>query len=79
MALTNSELGQRLGCSQSMASRLRAGKRLPGHAQLPRVLDALNVPLAQGVAAYAKGPAAFGRLVRAALREMERSELSPTG
>lgn len=78
MALTNSELGERLGCSHSMASRLRAGKRLPGHASLPRVLQALDIPLDEGVRAYSKGPEAFGRLVRRHLRVIEAEALTHT-
>ena len=68
LKMTNRELGERLGCSDSMASRIRSGSRAPGARSLPAVLKTLDVDAETGLAAYAKGPEAFGALLRKQMR-----------
>lgn len=46
-----------------MASRLRAGKRLPGTATLTAIHEEFHIPYEELMAAHAAGPAAFGELL----------------
>lgn len=65
--LTNSELGDRIGVSPSMASRLRNGHRLPSAQVMDNIHHQLHVPLEDLMAAHREGPVAFGKLIRRAL------------
>lgn len=67
--MTNQELGDLLGCSFSMASRLRAGKRLPGPAVLTRIHEQFGVPYSDLMTARHAGGAAFGSLLRQAIED----------
>lgn len=62
--MTNEEFGQRVGCHHSMASRLRAGKRLPGLDLMQRISKEFGVPLTELVDARNKGGEAFARLLQ---------------
>lgn len=62
--ITNQEFADRVGCHFSMASRLRAGKRLPAVALMRRISKEFKVPMDVLSDAHAKGPEAFGRVLR---------------
>ena len=65
--LTNQELGDLIGCTHSMASRLRSGKRLPGLDTLERIQREFGIPWDTLIAARAKGQAEFGKVFRSAI------------
>lgn len=69
--LTNKELGDRIGVSQSMASRIRNGKRLPSIPVMIRMASYLDCDLIRLVNAHTQGANAFGVLVRELLRELD--------
>lgn len=62
--MTNRELGDLIGCTHSMASRLRAGKRLPGFEIMNRICEVFGIDWDQLVAARNQGQEAFGALLR---------------
>jgi transcriptional regulator with XRE-family HTH domain len=62
--VTNQEMATRVGIHHSMASRLRAGKRLPSVALMRRISTEYGVPLAELVDAHTAGPEAMGSLLR---------------
>lgn len=62
--ITNRELGELLGCTHSMASRLRAGKRLPGPSITFALNERLGIPWEVLMDARARGQVAFGRMLR---------------
>lgn len=62
--MTNEQLGNRLGVSHSMASRIRSGQRLPGTRTLGKFAREFDVSLEECHKAYEKGPDAFGKLVQ---------------
>lgn len=61
--MTNLEFGERVGCSESMASRLRSGDRLPGREQLGRIVAEFELNQEEAFAAYTAGRMAFGKYV----------------
>lgn len=61
--ISNAALGERLGVTKSMASRIRNGKRLPSAVTLARIADEFKIPVARLVAARNEGPAAFKTLL----------------
>ena len=63
MVLSNKELGDRIGVSHSMASRIRNGRRLPGTRTLDRIHRELGIPLLDLMDAHRAGAPAFGRLL----------------
>lgn len=65
--LTNQELGELIGCTHSMASRLRAGKRLPGLDTLQNIQRVFDIPWDKLIAARNAGQDEFGRVFRAAI------------
>jgi len=69
--VTNEELGRKIGVGHSMASRIRSGDRLPSTKVLARISAELDIPLETLVETHAKGPKAFGRLIRARLQMQE--------
>lgn len=71
MVLSNKELGDLIGVSHSMASRIRNGRRLPGTRTLGAINRGLGVPLSDLHAAHREGPAAFGALLREHLLKRE--------
>jgi transcriptional regulator with XRE-family HTH domain len=72
MVPTNQELGDAIGVSSSMASRIRNGHRLPGVNTLTLISKYLNVDLAHLHAAYSQGSRVFGAEVRRYLEETKR-------
>lgn len=69
--MTNDELGRRIGCSHSMASRLRSGKRLPSLQLMHRISDELHVDESVLIRAHKRGPESFGRTLRKAIKDQE--------
>jgi transcriptional regulator with XRE-family HTH domain len=67
--MTNRELGDLIGVSASMASRIRNGKRLPSIEVMDRLALALGIDLIRLVNTYTQGANAFGALVRELLHE----------
>ena len=63
------ELGERLGVSPSMASRLRNGRRRCSVSVLRRLSDEFDIPLEQLVEAHGRGEAELGALVASSLRD----------
>lgn len=63
--MTNRTLARQIGCSEAMASRLRAGKRLPSTELINRIHKQYRIPLKALVDAKLAGPEEFGRLIRA--------------
>lgn len=64
MAVTNREFAEATGCDDTMASRLRNGKRLPGADLLLRIHEAYQVPLDALHDARTRGRKAMGELLR---------------
>jgi transcriptional regulator with XRE-family HTH domain len=62
--MTNEDFGRRIGVGQSMASRIRNGRRLPGVATMHRIHEELGIPLSDLVVAHEAGSQEFGRLIR---------------
>lgn len=71
--MTNEEFAQRVGCHHSMASRLRAGKRLPGADLIDRIAQEFNIEFEDLYAARRKGSEAIGRLLREQVFEVEEA------
>lgn len=67
--MTNQEVGNLIGCTHSMASRLRAGKRLPGLPTLERIHETLEVPWEDLLLARRAGAPTFGKLLQSAVTE----------
>lgn len=61
---TNEEFGRKVGCSHSMASRLRSGKRLPSLQLINRIADAYGIDPTPLVRAHKRGAESFGRALR---------------
>jgi transcriptional regulator with XRE-family HTH domain len=61
--MTNVEFGRRVGCSHSMASRIRSGNRLPGLDLMNRISEEFGISIAALVRARAAGPAAMADLL----------------
>ena len=69
MTPTNKQLADAIGVSESMASRLRSGKRLPSVITLGALADYLEVSHEELVVAYTGGKERFGELIREVLGE----------
>jgi len=52
------------GCTMSMASHIRAGRRVPNTSMLLELHRRLNHPLTPLVEAHSDGPESFGRYAR---------------
>lgn len=63
-SLTNQIVGNQLGISHSMVSRLRAGTRLPGPELIERIASVYKLPLDELLRARNKGAEEFSRLFR---------------
>lgn len=70
--MTNEEFGQKVGCSHSMASRLRNGQRLPSLQLLTRIATKFNVDPAPLIRAHARGAESFGRALQKVIRDSEK-------
>lgn len=62
--MTNQQFADAIGCHHSMASRLRAGLRLPSVATMARISREFGIPIETLVAAHEKGAEDFGLLLR---------------
>lgn len=62
--VTNAEWGKAVGCSHSMASRLRRGKRLPSVALLGRIAKEFDIPEGELLRAHGRGPESFARVLK---------------
>lgn len=62
--MTNEDFGKAVGCSHSMASRLRAGKRLPSASLMERIGTVFGIPADEMLRAHKRGADSFGRLIR---------------
>ena len=77
MALTNSEFARLTSCSESMASRLRGGKRLPSAALRDRITRMFELDPAD-VMLYFESAELFGRFLRTQVFSRENT-LTPRG
>ena len=69
MRISNRALGDAIGVSPSMASRLRNGKRLPSLRVLTVLADYLELDLFKLTNAHTQGAEAFGKIIRKGLGE----------
>lgn len=67
--MTNRSIGELIGCTHSMVSRIRAGKRLPGVEVLMAIQAEFDIPLSELMAARLKGPKEFSKLFQSALAQ----------
>ena len=67
--ISNRELGERIGVSPSMASRLRNGRRGPSVPVLYAISEEFDLPLSRLVAARVEGPEAFGAVLQRRLED----------
>ena len=65
--MTNKELGDAVKVSESMASRIRNGQRLPSVKVLVALSEQLNIRLARLIDAHLRGPQFFGEVIRHAI------------
>ncbi len=61
--MTNSDFGRRVGCSHSMASRIRSGNRLPGLDLMNRISAEFDIPVKTMMKARQEGPEAMAALL----------------
>lgn len=61
--ITNFEFGQRIGCSESMASRIRAGKRRPSADKRDAIVREFGLDPLDVMEAY-RDQETFGRFIR---------------
>lgn len=66
--MTNAEFGRRVGCSHSMASRIRSGHRLPGLDLMARISEQFGIPVATLLKARQAGPGAMAELLEKRVR-----------
>lgn len=68
--VTNGEFGRKVGVSESMASRIRSGQRLPSAAVLHKIHTEYGIPLDSLMRARDTGAEQFGLLVRSRLETL---------
>jgi transcriptional regulator with XRE-family HTH domain len=73
------EFARRVGISESMASRLRKGDRLPSNALLKRIIDEFSLDLREALDAFALGRIAFGAYLRRVIFDVDRELCSTSG
>lgn len=61
--LTNKAFGAMVGCSESMASRIRHANRLPSLALLGRIMSTFDLPAMELMRAHAEGRDAFAAYI----------------
>jgi transcriptional regulator with XRE-family HTH domain len=61
--LTNQEFARLAGCSFTMSSKIRNGKRMPSGALFTRIVRVFDLDADEAVAAYAGGNAVFAEFV----------------
>lgn len=71
MAVSNAQFAKAVNAHYTMASRLRNGQRMPSVSMLNRIIEAYHLDAAETLAAYAAGPAQFGRYLREQVFEKE--------
>ena len=64
IVVDQAEFSARVGCSISMASRLRSGERLPSLAMLIKISEAFDIAYDDLMAAYRQGPVEFSACLR---------------
>lgn len=67
-AITNTEFASRIGCSESMASRLLNGQRVAGLDLMQAIHEQYRIPWAKLLEARNAGPEAFGELLRSRVK-----------
>lgn len=72
--MTNEQFGGRVGCSESMASRLRSGKRRPGPDLLFAIMREFDLDRDATEKAFLEGKASFGKLLRETVFQPPRSD-----
>ena len=72
MTMTNKVLGDAIGVTPSMASRIRNGKRLPSIKVLVALADFLGVSIERLLVAYNEGPDDFGVVVQYSIERSQR-------
>ena len=55
IGISSTELGKRIGLSQSSVSRIRHGERMPSYATWMKICAELNIPLDLEIDAYSRG------------------------
>lgn len=63
MAVTNKDFGARVGCSESMASRVRSGKRLPSPSLLRLIITKCELDAEQAMTAWLAGREGFSEYI----------------
>ncbi len=63
-SMTNEQFGARAGVSESMASRLRNGQRLPGAGVLSNIIQEFDLDPAAVFKAYSSGAEAFSAYLK---------------
>lgn len=66
--MTNVEFGRAVGCSHSMASRIRTGQRLPGLDLMNRISEAFSIPIPTLMKARKAGAGAMAELLEKRIR-----------
>lgn len=61
---TNRELGEAIGCSHSMASRIVTGQRMPSIDLIEKISETFGIPIKTLLDARKKSDVAFGELMQ---------------
>lgn len=61
--VTNRSFAEKVGCTESYASYVRNGKRLPSGTTLVRIITVYKLAPIAAMDAYAKGKEAFGKFL----------------
>jgi transcriptional regulator with XRE-family HTH domain len=69
--MTNRQFAVAIGVTESYASLIRAGKRLPGAAALVSIATVFNLDANQLVRAYQRGPIAVAQFLEERLPRVE--------
>lgn len=77
MALTNKQIGDMIGVSDSMASRLCSGERLPSAETLSNIVVQFGIDANRAIEAYQKGMEYFGPWFVRELDQWDRNRAIP--
>ena len=69
--MTNRQFAAEIGVTESYASLIRAGKRLPGAAALVEIVIKFELDANEVVQAYARGPKALAEFLNERLPRVE--------
>jgi transcriptional regulator with XRE-family HTH domain len=72
MAMTNAQIGALIGVSESMASRLCSGERLPSPATMVLISRVFNVSADRLLVAHGQGGEIFGPMLVRLIDEYEK-------